>query len=813
MLRNYLLTSYRNLKRNRAYTLLNIFGLAMGLGCVLVIYRYISHHTSFDKDQPAYERIYRVVTQESKPTGIEYNDGVPHPVGTSLRNDFPEMIAVAQTHFEYGGQINVEKSNGGMAKYEEEGIVFVEPSIFDVLDFNVIAGTPRISLENINTAVISSSLAQKYFGLSENAVGEAIGRTINFSSAVDLEIVGVIEDRPETTDFPFTVLISYPSQKATNPYYDDGDRFNSTSSATNCYVLLGESDNPQNYEARFPDFVGKYFGEDEVETFNMSLLPLSEMHTNAEYQKYSGSSLPPDEKWALIAVAVILLIAGCINFINLATAQAVKRSKEIGVRKVLGSGRTRLVIQFLSETFIITVIAIMIGLVFAEVLLINLEEVLDLKLSIDIMSHPETISFLLLISMVVTLLAGFYPSVLLSRMNPVLAIKNKISAQRHSGGISLRRLLVIIQFSISQVLIIGTIVVNSQMEFVRNADLGFNKDAIINTFVPEPRDKEAIERIRTTLERNPNVESVSFNLGTPSSGNNAHSNIKYAPMDTDAEYNANFKPIDENYLDLFGLELLAGRNLRSSDSGNVAIVNRHLTEWMGMNTPEEAVGQTIKTGYNGDKRIIGVVEDFNVYSLHQGMDYVVFFMLSDFNYNMSVRLKTIDGRINNLDESLAAIESAWQDGFPDYIYDFEFYDNDLAREYQDEQATAKLLTLFSGIAIFIGCLGLYGLISFISTQKSKEIGVRKVLGASVWSVLGIFTRELMILLLIAFAAAAPLGYWLMDGWLSDFAYSIDITVVEFAIAILFTIVIALVTMSYQSIRAAIANPVDSLKDE
>ncbi|MEQ9299196.1 MAG: FtsX-like permease family protein [Cyclobacteriaceae bacterium] len=813
MLRNYLLTAYRNLMRNRAYTFLNIFGLAMGLGCVLVIYRYISHHTSFDKDQPTYERVYRVISQENRPTGIEYNDGVPHPVGGALRNDFPEMLAVAQTHFEYGGQINIKENDGSISKYEEEGIVFVEPTIFDVFDFNIIAGSPRLSLEDIDKAVITSSLAQKYFNLSEIAVGEAIGRTINFSSAVDLEIVGVIADRPETTDFPFTVLISYPSQKVTNPYYDEGDRFNSTSSATNCYVLLSKSDNPQNYAGRFPDFIKKYFGEDKVEDFSMSLMPLSEMHTNAEYQKYSGSSLPPDEQWALIAVAIILLIAGCINFINLATAQAVKRSKEIGVRKVLGSGRTRLVIQFLSETFIITIVSIMIGLVFAEVLLINLEEVLDLKLSIDIMNHPETIGFLILIAAVVTFLAGFYPSVLLSKMNPVLAIKNKISAQKHSGGISLRRLLVIIQFAISQVLIIGTIVVNSQMDFVRNAELGFNKDAIVTTFVPEPRDTEAIERIKKALDQNPNIESVAFGMGTPSSSNNAHSGISYAPMDTDAEYTANFKPIDENYLELFGLDLLAGRNMRRLDSGNVAIVNRHLIEWMGISEPEEAIGKTINTGYNGDKMIIGVVENFNVYSLHRGMDYVVFIKMSDFNYNMSVRLKTVGGRINNLDESLAAIESAWQEGFPDYIYDFNFYDEDLAREYQDEQATAKLLTLFSGIAIFIGCLGLYGLISFISTQKSKEIGVRKVLGASVWSVLGIFSRELMILLFIAFAIAAPLGYWLMDGWLSDFAYSIDITVVEFAIAIVFTIVIALVTMSYQSIRAAIANPVDSLKDE
>lgn len=813
MLRNYLVTAYRNLKRNRAYTLLNIFGLAMGLGCVLVIFRYISFHTSFDKDQPAYERIYRIVTQEETPTGIEYNDGIPHPVGKSLRNDFPEMKSVAQTHFEYGGQINITDEDGYTAKYQEDGIVFVEPSIFDIFDFNVIAGTPRVSLENIHSAVITSSLAQKYFDLPENAVGEAIGRRINFSSVIDLNVVGVIADRPETTDFPFTVLISYASQKETNPYYDNGERFNSTSSATNCYVLLGSSDDPQNYQNRFRDFVGKYFGEDEVDKFSMSLLPLSEMHTTTDFQKYSGSALPPDEMWALIAVAMILLIAGCINFINLATAQAVKRSKEIGVRKVLGSGRTRLVIQFLSETLIITIVAVLIGLVFAEVLFINLEEVLDLRLSIDIMNHPETIGFLILIIAVVTILAGFYPSILLSQMNPVLAIKNKISSQNHTGGISLRRLLVIIQFAISQVLIIGTIVVNSQMEFVRNADLGFNREAIVTAFVPEPRDGEAIERIRTSLKQNPNIENVAFGLGTPSSSSNAHSNISYAPMDTDAEYKGNFKPIDENYLELFGLELLAGRNIRKSDSGTVAIVNRHLVEWMGINDPLEAIGKTIKTGYNGDKMIIGVVENFNLYSLHQGMDYVVFIKMPEFNYNMSVRLKTVDGRINNLDESLTAIESAWQDAFPDYIYEYQFYDEDLAREYQDEQATAKLLTLFSGIAIFIGCLGLYGLISFISAQKSKEIGVRKVLGASVWNVLSIFSKELMILLIMAFVIAAPLGYWLMDGWLSDFAYSIDISVVEFAIAIVFTIVISLLTMSYQSIRAAIANPVESLKDE
>lgn len=813
MLRNYLLTAYRNLMRNRAYTFLNIFGLAMGLGCVLVIYRYISHHTSFDKDQPAYERIYRVVSQEDTPTGTSYNDGVPHPVGSSLRTDFPEMVAVSQTHFEWGGQVNIIEENGSTAKYEEDGVVFVEPSIFDIFDFNVLAGTPAISLKDVNTAVITSSLAQKFFGLSENAVGEAMGRKINFSSTIDLTIVGVIADRPETTDFPFTVLISYDSQKETNPYYGDGTRFNSTSSATNCYLLLGASDSPQNYESRLGDFVAKHISDDPENTFTMSLLPLSDMHGHPEYQKYSGSSLPPSEMWALVALAVILLVAGCINFINLATAQAVKRSKEIGVRKVLGSGRTRLVIQFLSETLIITIVALLISLVFAEVLLINLEDVIGTSLSIELLSSPETLGFLVSIAIVVTLLAGFYPSVLLSRMDPVMAIKNKLSAQKHTGGMPLRRLLVIIQFAISQVLIIGTIVVTSQMEFIRNADLGFDSDAIINTFVPEPSDEKAVERLLTSLTQLPNIEDVAFSLGTPTSGNNAHSNISYAPMDTDAEYSGNFKPIDENYLELFDIELIAGRNLRKSDSDTVAIVNRYITEWMGLFSPEDAIGEKLKTGYGGDKTIIGVVEDFKVYTLHEGNDYVVFFKLPEFNYNASIKLATTNGRINDLDGSLDDIENAWTEAFPDYIYDYTFYDEDLASDYQDEQATATLLTLFSGIAIFIGCLGLYGLISFISGQKSKEIGVRKVLGASVWNVLSIFSKELLILLLLAFVVAAPLGYWLMEGWLSDFAYSIDITIVEFGIAIVFTIVIALMTMSYQSIRAAIANPVDSLKDE
>lgn len=813
MLRNYLITAYRNLKRDRVYTFLNIFGLALGLGCVLVIYRYVSFHTSFDKDQPAYERIYRVVTQEKTPTGQGYNDGVPHPVGKSLRNDYPEMLAVAQTHFEYGGQINVRKETGGTAKYQEDGIVFVEPTIFDVLELNVIAGTPRHSLTNINTAVITASLAQKYFGLPANQVGDAIGRTINLASVVDLDIVGVIEDRQENTDFPFTILISYPSQQETNPYYDDGERFNSTSSATHCYVLLGPSDSPERYESRFPDFVGKYFGEDDVEDLTMSLLPLRDMHTTLEYQKYSGTSLPPTERWALIAVALILLIAGCINFINLATAQAVKRSKEIGVRKVLGSGRSRLIIQFLSETLIITIVAILIAFVVAELLLIHLEEVIDLKLSIDIMGQPETIGFLVVVVVLVTFLAGFYPSVLLSKMNPVLAIKNKISSRQHTGGISLRRLLVIIQFAISQVLIIGTIIVNSQMDFIRNADLGFNKEAIVTAFVPEPRDKEALERIRTSLQQNPDIERVSFSMSTPSSGNNAHSNISYAPMDTDVQYNANFKPIDESYIDLYGLQLIAGRNFHQSDTTNVAIVNRHTVTWMGLSDPEQALGQKLKTGYEGDKTIIGVVEDFNVYTLHQGLDRVLFIKLPDFNYNLSVQLRTTNGRINNLEGSLTAIQEAWEAGFPDYIYDFSFYDEALADQYQDEQATSTLLSIFSGIAVFIGCLGLYGLVSFIAAQKSKEIGVRKVLGASVWHVLAIFSRELVLLLIVAFAIAAPVGYWLMHGWLSDFAYSIAITVTEFASAIAFTLVIALMTMSYQSIKAAIANPVESLKDE
>ena len=813
MLKNYILTSFRNLKRHKTYTFLNLFGLAMSIGCVLVIYRYIEYETSYDKHHSKYDKIYRLTRQEQSSTGgIQLASGVPHPIAEALRTDFPELKDIARTHYAWGDQVRVVHDDGTQDIYEEDGVVYTDPELFNIFDYTILAGDPKATLAEVDQVVITRSLAEKYFDLKSDQVHKAIGKRVILANAVDLEVGAIIEDSPPTTDLPFTFMVTYQSQNKTNPFFDDGKRFNSISSATHCYMLLGEYDEPQNYTNQFPAFIEKYFGEGESEQLKLKLLPLSEMHYNPDVEIYSSGHLDPVTKWSLIIIAIFLLIAACINFINLATAQAVNRAKEIGIRKVLGSGRSSLVWQFLGETYLITFLAILIGLVFAELLLINLEDIIGFQLKLELLSNPGALVFLLVLSLVVTLLAGFYPAVLLSGMNPILAMKHKISAQKHTGGLSIRRFLVILQFAISQVLIIGTLIINSQMNYVLNKDLGFDKEAIVSVFIPEPSE-EVSNNIRNQLASNPLVEEVSFMIGGPTASSNNHSNMDYAPLDLEEPANGNFKAVDEHYIDLFGLKLIAGRNFRNSDSLNVTVVNRKVTQWMGFEDPAQAIGEKLSTGYSGDKTIVGVIEDFHAYTLYRPMDFVLLVNDPRLRYFMGVKLAKAGGNYNDLDKVLSDIESAWKAHFPNFIYNYEFYDQSLAERYEGVKDSNHLLTLFSVIAIFIGCLGLYGLIAFMANQKSKEIGVRKVLGASAANILTIFSKELILLLFVAFIGAAPLSFWLMSEWLSDFPYKTEMRLWEFVLALGLTFLVAIITMSVRAGKAALANPVDSLKDE
>lgn len=810
MLRNYLITALRNLKRNKIYTLLNVFGLALGIGCALVIYKVITYELSYDKHHENYENIYRVVYQKIYPDHVSKDMGSPHPLANALKSDYPEIDKIVRTHYIYGNQLNTYNEDGSLNKYMiEEGITFTENSFFEIFTIPWIAGDKESALSDPNTVVIAASQAQKIFGLEPGQEPDAIGRIINFNNIKDFKVVGIIEDPVETTSLPFTYLFEYESQKGDiNPYFYEGTEFHSNSSNTNTYFIPKEGFDKEGFEAKLPSFVEKYFGEGSSEETVYIAQPFSEIHFDKEYGSYPGSS----SKQFIMALGIIglfLLLTACINFINLATAQAANRAKEIGIRKAIGSMSGQLIAQFMAEISLITFFSLLIALMVSELMFEALQDTIGYHLSLDLLHSPATILFLLVLFVTVSLLSGFYPAVLLSRMNAVDAIRRKISAKSHSGGLGLRKGLVVLQFTISQFLIIGTLIISSQTDYFLSKDLGFKTDAIMSTYLPE-RDEVKMERFRQQMLNSSAIENVSFSLSEPTGNNNSYSSFNHESLQSEQDYHGNFKSIDPYYTDLFDIELLAGRNIKNGDTSNV-LVNKKVADLLGFESRyPELIGEKITTGWgDGDKTIVGVIENFHTVSLESKLDFIIMFNYPFAYYSIAYKVKSLD----QIESANAHFEEVWNTVYPEYVLRYDFYDKKLAERYEEVQHITSLMEIFAVISILIGCLGLYGLISFIAINRTKEIGVRKVLGASTFNILGIFSKEIILLITIAFVITTPAAFYLLDKWLDNFVFRISISPGFFAVAFAGTLLIAIVTISYKTITTALINPAETLKDD
>lgn len=809
MFRNYLVTALRNLKRNKVYTLLNVFGLAMGIGCSLVIYKVISYEFAYDLHHENYEQIYRVVNENIYPDLVDKGMGTPHPVGPAMSDYFSNVQTVVRTSYMYGNQLNVYDANGEKKKFMvDEGVTFTENSFFDVFSVEWIAGNPETALTNPNSVVIAAKEARKLFGFPKGMEQESIGKLINYNNLKDFKIVGVIADQENPTSLPFTFLFDYDGQNGDiNPYYGKGTSWNSTSSNTNTYFIPEEGFSVDAFNEEMIAFVEKYHGEGESKERRYLAQPFAEVHFDQEYGSYKGAT-SMQFLYALGLIGIFLVLTACINFINLATAQASNRAKEIGIRKAIGSMTSQLQVQFLSEIALITFFALIIALAIAELMFNLLSDIIGYQLSIDPLGSPETIMFLLVLFVAVSILSGFYPAVLLSRMNTVMALKKKITTQHHSGGLSLRKGLVIIQFAISQFLIIGTLIVSSQTDFFLNKDLGFQTEAIMTTYLPE-RDVVKMERFRQAMMTSPAIEGVTYGLSEPTGNSDSHSDINYAPLESENDYHANFKPVDPYYTDFFDIDILAGRTIREGDSLNV-VINEKIAGLMGFDDNYEgAVGEKLKTGWGGDKTVVGVMENFHTYSLEEELDYVLLIHYPRAFYSLSFKTPTL----NSVEEAKTHFEKVWNDIYPEYVLDYDFYDQALAERYDDVQNITALMRIFAIISILIGCLGLYGLVSFIAMNRTKEIGVRKVLGASILNILSIFSREVVALMVISFVVTAPLAFYFLDLWLDNFSFRIDMEVGFFLAALGSTLLVALLTISHKTISAALINPAETLKDD
>lgn len=805
-------TIWNHLNKNKVFAAINIGGLAIGIGCSLVIYKIIVYESGFDSYHKNYKNIYRIINEYKDPIeGIKYYEAQVHPLGNALRNDFPGIDAV-MTFYAAKGQISVENEKGVVEKYQENtGLVFAEPNIFKIFDFNFIAGNPSEAILNKGSVVISSSLAQKYFNLSADEVGEAMNRVLIINNKGTFQVRGIISDPPENTDLPFKIIANYKDQTVSNPYFKGGTDWQEGNSATNCYVLLPSGMSAKAFENRLLPFFDKYNKKNNTLDQRYVLQPLSELHSGL-CNNYSHRQVPDKSLLILGFIGLFLILISSINFINLSVVQATQRFKEIGIKKIFGESRAQSIVQFLIESVFIAYVAAFIGLFIAHFIFIHLEKVIGLRLNLDLLLNPNTLIYLFVLATTIGLLSGVYPSLIIAGMSSNVALKSSLAVKNSSVSISVRRTLITIQFIISLVLIIGTLVMSRQLNYFLNKDLGFDKEAILLAPLPDSN-KDKLPLLKAKLLKYPGIEMVSFGTRSPLADWRVNNTINYPTIEKD-EYYANLKTADEDYINLFKLRIIAGRNFsRVKNSGEV-VVNRKLTKLLGFNNPQEAIGKKLEYGGNGLKfNIVGVVDDFHSQSLQKSMENVIFSNLS-FNMNeMAIKINPAIINSRGFQETIKKVQAEWDGVFPNELLNYTFFDEKIASLYKEEKNTSSLIQLFAIIAILIGSLGLYGLISYIISQKTKEISIRKVNGAKVSEILILLNKDFMIYFALAFIIACPIAYYLMDKWLQNFAYKTELSWWLFALAGFLAMMIALLTVSRQTFSAARKNPAEAFRYE
>jgi putative ABC transport system permease protein len=812
MLVNYIRIAWRNVIKNKTYAAINISGLAVGIAACIILFTVVKYELSYDTFQPNYKHIYHVARELRNSEEVKYGEGISFPAYDGLRIAFPNLVTSALFQ-NYGSQVTVIDPNdpnsfSNKKFIEEGGNFFSDPNFFSVFDYKWLAGSASV-LKDPDVVVLTRKRAEKYFGKWQSAVGGLL----KIDNAATIKVAGIIEDVPGNTDFPLGLIASYETMKKYPPVYGYNISWGNTTTNFQVFMRLPENVSAQTVNEQLARFSNeKYDNANPNNRFKIIhfLRPLSLVHFDKDLGNFGDHAISKTTLWTLSLIGVFIIVMACINFINLSTAQAVGRSKEIGIRKVLGSNRSQLFWQVIGETAIIVCSAVILAVALAALCMPYIKHIASIKEKMTLFTVSSFI-FIAVVTVAVTLLAGVYPSLILSGFKPVLALKNKITSA-NIGGISLRRGLVVTQFAISQVLIIGTIVAVSQMSYVRTADLGFNKEAILtlNSNVDSTVNLRQPAFKQKLLSIN-GVEAVSFSSDVPSSESNNSGGFSYDHR-PDEKFELYRKFADEDYFATYGLEIIAGRVFEKSDTAHEVVVNETLVKKLGIDDPRKILGHEIRIARNATREvwcpIVGVVKDFKTNSLRESIKPLMIAQRNRRYTYTGVKLNTV-----NLASTQAAIEKEWNQFFPEFVYQPIYMDQRINDFYTQESQLSLLYKIFAGIAIFISCLGLYGLVLFMAAQKTKEVGIRKVLGATVGNIVYLFSKEFTLLIIVAFAIAVPVAYYMMSNWLNNFVFRIHMSVWIFLIAIVSSVIIAWLTVGYKALKAANANPVKSLRSE
>ena len=820
MVKNYLKTAFRSLIRNRSYTVINIAGLAVGIAVCIMIFIIIQFQTSFDDFHAKKDRIYRVLTEyhHADVATISYGKGIPFPMPTGLKTAFPQIEQIAPIYASHNDELQVLDINGAPVKKfkEQSGVFYTAPSFFDMFDFPLLAGS-YASIKDPNNVLLTKEIAETYFGDWKTAIGKTIKLTGSYrigaglfqSPPIALKVSGILATIPANTDFQLKLVVAFGTDFTGDEKYGlQNPDWNQTGPDFGCYVLLPPNISVDNFSQQLRAYSLKMRSSDNKDSHIIQ--PLSAVHYDTETGNYSNKTISRELLNVLWLIAAFILLIACVNFINLSTAQAVNRAKEVGVRKVLGSNKSQLQVQFIFETSLIVTGAVMLATVITTLALPSVNQLLELSLSFNILDNPAIILFLLGVTVVATGLAGFYPSIVLSRFNPVNALKSKLTATT-GKGITLRRGLVVFQFIIAQALIIGTLIIVKQMNYFMNQPLGFDKDAIVNVpFRPDSTGSKLANYLRQQLLSVNGVQAVSFSSNTPvEDANDMWSTFRFDHAIKETDFSAITKFADNEYVPAYKLQLVAGRNLQPSDPTREFLVNESLVKSLGLKKPEDILNKEISMWDDRIKcPVVGVLKDFNDRTFRHDLAPLLITTNITMYRQAAIKLAT-----TNISSTMQSVKKIWEQTFPDYVYEYRFLDDKIESFYKQENQLSSLYKIFAVIAIFLSCLGLYGLVSFMAVQRVKEVGIRKVLGASVSSVIYLFSKEFIILVAIGFLIASPIAWYFMDKWLQDYVYRINISWWIFLVGGISAVVIALITVSFQAIKAALASPVKSLRTE
>ena len=814
--------AWRNLQKNKIYSFINVFGLSTGLACCMLIALYLNNETSYDTSQPDADNIYQLATtfmQGGK--AISSLPNTPAPMAAGMQREFPEVLRAThllkmfsddKTLLQYYGDNGAEKKSF----YETKGYM-TDSSFFDMFSYNFIEGNAATALNNPNTIVLSEEIARKFFG-SSPALNKVIHVSSNTNGEYDYVITGVFKPSPHPSHIDGRFFMSIAggnmelySKQRPNDY--------ATNNMYYSYLQLKPGNDYKKTEAKFPAFIDKYAGKDlQAMGFGKKqfLIPLKEIHLSKAVEE---NVTPPGSRtylYILASIAIFTLLIACINFMNLSTARSSKRSGEVGIRKVLGAEKSSLIKQFLGESVLMSVIAFVIALGMMFMLLPFFNAASGREISFSFSDNWMMVLAFFALAIIAGLIAGIYPSFYLSSFQPVKVLKGKLS--NTLAAVTLRRVLVVFQFVISVILIISSVVIASQMSYMRNKDLGFAKDQQLVIPLRSTKAKNISQPLQDVLKNNPLVLNAGASMYYPGIFNPSD-NLYYRDGQSMNEgKRARINYVDFNFLKTLNLQPVAGRLFSSefaADTNGGIVINEMLVKEIGFASAAKAVGQNLYFDWQGTKYsfpVVGVVKDFHFENLHQAITPFAF-RVQDYSAGNSFNYLMVHGKAGDISQLLKSVQNEWNKLNPGEPFEYSFLDADFQKNYEAEARLSALVGYFTVIAILISCLGLFGLATFSAEQRIKEIGVRKVLGASVTGIVALLSKDFLKLVGIAIIIASPVAWWVMNKWLQDFAYRTNISWSVFAVTIVAAMLIALITISFQAIRAAVANPVKSLRTE